>query len=199
MMNNQYIAFGDRLRQLRKERGLSQEELAGILGTSKQVVSRFETNQRAPKLPLMQEYAGKLAVSIDYLLGDTAEEALFQELCPQTATKPFYKIFIDVTEQMGLDIPGIVRVTGLTDKQVRTIIFRNLKDAPLPLALQLTDTLGVPLEVWTGDMTYVPVETSVEAREVALAYDCANTKDRNTARLALDLDPITAKKEADSP
>ena len=66
-----------------------------------------------------------------------------------------------------------------------------MKDAPLPLALRLTDSLGVPLEVWTGDMEYTPVEISVEAREIALAYDKAKLKDRNTARLALDLAPVT--------
>lgn len=70
---------------------------------------------------------------------------------------------------------------------------RQLKDAPLPLALQLSDTLGVPLEVWTGDKIYAPVDITVEAREVAMAYDRANLKDRNTARLALDLEPVKEK------
>ena len=194
-MPDNFIAFGDRLRQIRKEMGLSQEEFAKKLGTSKQVLSRYETNQRAPKITLAREYAEKLGVTLDYMLGDTAEEALFSELCPKTKDKPFYKIFIDLTAKMGLDIPGIVRVTGLTDGQVRTIIFRRLKDAPLPLALQLTDTLGVPLEVWTGDMLYTPADITVEAREVAMAYDRAGVKDRNTARLALDLEPVPAEKE----
>jgi len=194
-MSDNFIAFGDRLRQMRKEMGLSQEEFAKKLGTSKQVLSRYETNQRAPKITLAREYAEKLGVTLDYMLGDTAEEALFSELCPKTKDKPFYKIFIDLTAKMGLDIPGIVRVTGLTDGQVRTIIFRRLKDAPLPLALQLTDTLGVPLEVWTGDMLYTPADITVEAREVAMAYDRAGVKDRNTARLALDLEPVPAEKE----
>ena len=194
-MNKQYMAFGDRLRQLRIERGLSQEELAQVLGTSKQVISRFETNQRAPKLPLMQEYAEKLGVSIDYFLGDTEEETNFNCLSAGKKSKYFYKIFIEVTERMGLDIPGIVRVTGLTDAQVRTIIFRNLKEAPLPLALQLTDTLGVPLEVWAGDLPYTPTELSPEAREIARAYDQATLKDKNTARLALDLEPVAPPKE----
>jgi len=194
-MAENFNAFGDRLRQIRKEQGLSQEEFAKKLGTSKQVLSRYETNQRAPKITLAREYAEKLGVSLDYMLGDTAEEAAFYELCPKTKDKPFYKLFIDITEKMGLNIPGVVRVTRLTDRQVRTIIIRQLKDAPLPLALQLSDTLGVPLEVWTGDMLYTPVEISVEAREVALAYDRANSKDRNTARLALDLVPLKPKKE----
>lgn len=192
-MPDRFIAFGDRLRQIRREMGLSQEEFAKRLGTSKQVLSRYETNQRAPKITLAREYAEKLGVSLDYMLGDTAEEALFSELCPKTKDKPFYKIFIDVTAAMGLDIPGIGRVTGLSDGQVRTIIFRRLKDAPLPLALQLTDTLGVPLEVWAGDMIYTPADITVEAREVAMAYDRASVKDKNTARLALDLEPISNK------
>ena len=81
---------------------------------------------------------------------------------------------------------------------MRIIISRRLKDAPLPLALQLTDTLGIPLEVWTGDMLYTPSELSAEAREVALAYDRADAKSRNIARSALDLEAIKnykAKKE----
>jgi len=191
-MPEKLVAFGDRLRQIRKEQGLSQEEFAKKLNASKQLLSIYENNQRAPKLTMIRDYAEKLGVSTAYLLGDTAEEAAFHEL-RQKSDKPFYKIFIEVTEEMGLDIPGIVRVTGLTDNQARTIILRQLKDAPLPLALQLTDTLGVPLEIWTGDALYAPTEISVEAREVALAYDRADMKNRNIARSALDLELITGE------
>lgn len=187
------VAFGDRLRQMRKEMGLTQDEFAQKLGTSKQVLSRYETNQRTPKVNQAREYAEKLGVSLDYMLGTTDTEAAYEELLPQPKKKPFYKIFLDVTEEMGLDIPGIARVTGLTDWQVRTVIMRQMKDAPLPLALQLTDTMGVPLEVWAGDMPYIPAELSVEAREVAHAYDEANIKDRNTVRAALDLEPVEAR------
>ena len=192
-MSNKLIGFGDRLREIRKEKGLSQEEFAKLLGTSKQVLSRYETQQRAPKITLASEYAEKLGVTLDYMLGDTEEEAKFYELCPKTIDKPFYQIFMDITEEMGLNIPDIVRVTGLTEGQVRTIIKRHLKDAPLSLALQLTDTLGVPLAVWNGDMPYTPTDISAEAREVALAYDRANAKNRNIARAALDLELIVAK------
>jgi len=193
-----YIPFGDRLRQIRNEMGLTQEELAKKLGTTKQVLSCYETNQRAPKIALINAYAEKLGVSLDYMLGDSSEEAVFIELCTQPRDKPFYKIFIDITTKMGLDIPDIVRITGLTDKQVRTIITRQLKDAPLLIALRLSDTLDVPLEVWTGGALYAPSDISIEAREVAMAYDRAGFKDRNTARVALDLPP-TASQSVSSP
>jgi len=190
-MAERQLTFGERLREIRREKGMTQDEFAALLGSTKQVLSRYETNQRAPKITLVQQYAEKLNVSVDYLLGDSEDEVLYADFHPKRKKDGyFYKIFIDVTVKMGLDIPGIVRVTGLTDNQVRLIIFRQMKDAPLPLALLLTDTLGVPLEVWTGDIQYTPGEISVEAREVALAYDRANLKDRNTARLALDLAPV---------
>ena len=185
----EYVSFGQRLRAIRKEKGLSQDDFAALLGTSKQVLSRYEIGQRIPKITQVQQYAKALNVSADYLMGDSAEEAAFNSLCPGDRP-PFYKILISVMEGMGLDIPGLVRVSGLTDRQVRTIILRRMKDAPLPIALQLSDTLGVPLEVWTGDKSYTPQDITVEAREVARAYDAASLKDRNTARLALDLEPL---------
>lgn len=54
---------------------------------------------------------------------------LSAELCQQSQDKPFYKIFIEITQdKMGHLIPDVVRVAGLTDKQVRAIITRRVKD-----------------------------------------------------------------------
>jgi len=187
-------SFGERLRQIRKERGETQDEFAAIIETSKQVLSRYESGQRIPKISLAEKYAKALGVSVDYLMGkDVPQEAAFDSVCTQS-DKPFYKIFIDVTLEMGLLIPDIVRITGLTDWQVRTIIFRRMKEAPLPIALQLSRTLDVPLEVWTGNEEYKASDITVEAREVAKAYDRAAAKDKMMVRMALDLPPVEEKK-----
>ena len=185
-----YMSFGKRLRQIRKEKGMSQEEFATILGTSKQILSRYELEQRSPRIDQVRRYAEKLQVSVDYLLGDNEAEAVYFDMCADFEGKPFYKIFLEITDSMGLDIPGIVRITGLTDRQVRTIIVRQMKDAPLPIALKLSETLNVPIEVWAGEKIYAPQEVSAHAYEVARAYDRAELKDRNTARLALNLELI---------
>ncbi len=187
-------SFGERLRQMRKERGETQDEFAAIIETSKQVLSRYESGQRIPKISLAEKYAKALGVSVDYLMGkDVPQEAAFDSVCTQS-DKPFYKIFIDVTLEMGLLIPDIVRITGLTDWQVRTIIFRRMKEAPLPIALQLSRTLDVPLEVWTGNEEYKASDITVEAREVAKAYDKAAAKDKTMVRMALDLPPVEERK-----
>lgn len=62
--------FGENLRKIRNLRGMSQEEFADLLGTSKQVISRYETAQRSPKVSTVAEYAAKLGVSISELTGD---------------------------------------------------------------------------------------------------------------------------------
>ncbi len=58
--------FGARLRQIRKELGESQDEFAARIGTSKQVLSRYEIGQRVPKISLAEKYAKSLGVTVDY-------------------------------------------------------------------------------------------------------------------------------------
>lgn len=184
----EYTTFGKRLRHIRKERNMTQDEFAKLLGTSKQILSRYEREDRSPRIEVVRKYAEALKVSADYLLGDEEAEAVSSMFWAQKKEKPFYKIFIEITaDKMGLDIPSVVQKTGLTDKQVRTIITRQMKVAPLDLALQLSDTLNVPLEVWLGVMDYTPAEVSADAYEVARAYDKADFRDKNMARMALKL------------
>ena len=76
--------FGDKLKKIRIERELSQQQLADLLGTSKQVISRYETNQRTPKITVAQEYADKLNVPLNYLIDDN----ISANLSPSTSTLP---------------------------------------------------------------------------------------------------------------
>lgn len=66
--------FGDNLRNLRNGRGLSQEELAKLLGTSKQVISRYENGQRSPKVTTVADYAEKLGVSISFFTSNPFDD-----------------------------------------------------------------------------------------------------------------------------
>lgn len=54
-------------------RDLSQEEMAALLGTTKQVISRYENELRTPKLDTVQEYAKKLEVPLLYLVDNSID------------------------------------------------------------------------------------------------------------------------------
>ncbi len=64
------MEFGDILRRIRKERGLSQDEFAALLGTTKQVISRYETKQRTPRISVVEDYARKLGLPVSALTGE---------------------------------------------------------------------------------------------------------------------------------
>lgn len=64
-------AFAYRVRKLRKEKGISQEELAVALNTTKGTVSIWERGVRMPEQRTVQKVASYFEVSVAYILGFT--------------------------------------------------------------------------------------------------------------------------------
>ncbi|MDR1669589.1 MAG: helix-turn-helix domain-containing protein [Oscillospiraceae bacterium] len=60
-----------RLRQLRKEKGLSQSELAGILHMTQGMISYWEKGDFEPNITILNQLANLFGVTIDYLLERT--------------------------------------------------------------------------------------------------------------------------------
>ncbi len=61
--------MNNRLRELRKEKGLTQIELAKILNVSDRSVGFYETGERDPDTETLKKLADYFDVTIDYLLG----------------------------------------------------------------------------------------------------------------------------------
>lgn len=63
-------AFGERLRKLREEKGLTQAELGRLIGVSDRVVGYYEANVRFPKKPdTLRKISLVFKESVDDLLG----------------------------------------------------------------------------------------------------------------------------------
>ena len=62
------MEFRERLYQLRKGRGISQEELAHTVGVSRQAVQKWEAGAATPDLNNLSALADYFAVSLDYLV-----------------------------------------------------------------------------------------------------------------------------------
>ena len=59
----------NKYRQLRKERNLSQANLAERLGVSQTAVSQWETDKNYPDINTIKQLADIYSVTTDYLLG----------------------------------------------------------------------------------------------------------------------------------
>lgn len=62
------MPLGERVKELRKEMGWSQAELADKVGTDARQVSRYENGRITPSLDVLARIAEVLNVSLDYLV-----------------------------------------------------------------------------------------------------------------------------------
>ena len=77
-------SFGERLRNLRLEKGMTQEEVASCFGLHKTRISQYELNKRQADDEMKKKLAEFFNVSFDYLMGisdikESADEILNQK------------------------------------------------------------------------------------------------------------------------
>lgn len=63
--------FSERIKELRKEKGLSQEEVGSIIGVKKYAVYSYEKGRACPDMKGLIALAEYFDVSMDYLAGRT--------------------------------------------------------------------------------------------------------------------------------
>lgn len=62
------MSFSENLRKIRKEKRISQEELAELLGVSRQAVSKWEQGDGYPEVEKLLLIANQLNISLDCLM-----------------------------------------------------------------------------------------------------------------------------------
>lgn len=67
--------FGENMLTVRKQKGMTQQELGKIIGVDKRVISKYENGQTIPSIKVAIQIAQALQVSLDYLAG--SDKSLF--------------------------------------------------------------------------------------------------------------------------
>ncbi len=105
---------GKIIADLRKEKGMSQEELADVLFVTRQAISKWESDAGSPGIDNLQRIADYFGVSIDYLLGKeeggNAPSAQTQK--QKRLSKTEAKNVADVKKKIGRAL-GIFGLVGL--------------------------------------------------------------------------------------
>lgn len=63
------VDFGIKIRELRKKKCLTQQQLAEWVGVTKAMISAYETGMRYPSYDILIKFARIFHVTTDYLLG----------------------------------------------------------------------------------------------------------------------------------
>lgn len=108
--------FKERLKELRKKKGLSQVALSERLGLSKSTIGAYETGDITPSLEALNSIADFFNVGLDYLLGEddgsmyylTPEAA---ELAKEVAERDELKVLFDAVRDVPKeDIAVVIRM-----------------------------------------------------------------------------------------
>jgi len=74
------MEIGTRIHELRKERGLSQEQLAEKVGVSRQTISKWELGETSPDIKQAKLLSQIFGVSLDELTDNDTKEPLYQKV-----------------------------------------------------------------------------------------------------------------------
>lgn len=126
------LALSENIRRLRRARGLSQEELAGLLGVSRQSVSLWEQGETNPTMENIYAMAEVLGAGFDELMAPPAEEKPASPPSVETVPAPSFdermadgqeeaarSSFFNITEteqEAPVETPPPAEVSGMTDR-----------------------------------------------------------------------------------
>ena len=65
------MGFGKKILEVRKSKGISQADLAKLIGTQAPVIGRYEREEAKPSIEVATKIANVLEVSLDFLVGNT--------------------------------------------------------------------------------------------------------------------------------
>jgi len=65
------MGFGKKIFEVRKSKGISQADLAKMIGTQAPVIGRYEREEAKPSIEVATKIANVLEVSLDFLVGNT--------------------------------------------------------------------------------------------------------------------------------
>ena len=116
------MELGEKLQELRKQRGLTQEELAAALFVSRTAISKWESGRGYPSIDSLRAISRFFSVSIDNLLSTDEALAIAGEECEQQKRRYFSLSYglLDCGAAMLLFLPlfgqaaeGVVREVSL--------------------------------------------------------------------------------------
>ena len=139
------LLFAEILKKLRREKGLSQRELAELMYVTRSAVARWETGSRLPDAAMLSRLATCLGTDVNTLLNAAAKREAAPPLPPQVIMVDDRKIFLSGALPVLEEALPEANVTGFT-KPSEALEFAGANPVALAfLDIELGKTSGLDL------------------------------------------------------
>lgn len=145
--------LGAFIAQLRKEKGLTQKQLAELLNVSDKTVSHWECDETSPDISLLTTLAKALGVTVDELLQGEKKPA--QTVPQYTFSTPKAENFVDKAEQYATKAVDRIKENANGDIAERYKLFRILSLIGTLISLVVLVSVGFSTATGASFGTYV--------------------------------------------
>lgn len=118
--------IGDKIKELRKQSKMTQQELAKKLGITPSAVGMYEQNRREPKYEVLEQLSKIFSVTCDHLLGADENLALSSPVLYRTRGEDF-DLIIDNLKKELLTQNGLMFKGEVLDDNDLEKIFEAMK------------------------------------------------------------------------
>ena len=152
------MEFNEKLQELRKQKGLTQEELAQILFVSRAAVSKWESGRGYPNIDSLKAIARFFSVTIDELLSGDQVLTIAEEDNRQKEHRFKNLVYglLDLSAILCLFLPFFGQKG---EGMVQAVSLLNLTG--VPAYLKLVYSLSVGIVAATGLLTLIPLDTKM--------------------------------------
>lgn len=117
------MSFGKRIKRLREDKGVRQEDIGKMFNVSKSAVSQWENDIRTPDMDIIIKLADYFDVSTDYLLGRTDIPNATSDLKKNKIPEEFIKLLKDQNGSLPYSaVTRVLKIFSPTDKSKTKIL-----------------------------------------------------------------------------
>lgn len=175
--------LGDRIKALRIEKSITQQQLADLLNVAKSTIGMWENNKREPDLETIRRIAGILDTPMTFLLNDTVK--IGREYCPDTDIEHCCPIcgynYIHLEDSLPIDFYESPKSSGYALKfqcEANHIFYIVIEDYKGNNYMTYTDEHFRPIKP-----VLQPVQSSLETK-----FDQLDKYGRKAVRDLLDIE-----------
>ena len=160
--------FPERLKALRKEKELSQQGLADVIGISKSSINMYERGEREPSFETMESFADFFNVDMDYLHGRQGSKRKVD------VTGAFREAHYNLPEEIRPAVKRRYKYLGeiacgepiFADEQFETYIDLE-SDTNADFVLKAKGDSMINARIHDGDMVFIKEQPDVADGEIA--------------------------------
>lgn len=155
--------FGDVLKKLREDSGMSQEQLADAIGISKSAVGMYEQGKRTPhKKEILKSISECFGVTVDYLFGFSSQDysSLSDDARAKFGIKPISTRHIPMLGKIACGTPI------MCEQDYETYVEAS-DDINADFCLTAQGDSMINARIFDGDVVFIREQEMVENGEIA--------------------------------